>query len=81
MGDLRNKLRHHGMLATSNSWRRHWWRHHPAWSARQSGGAPQHIAAPAVLLAGLLFALLDAWRRIGETSIAVWRYWRVWPLG
>lgn len=91
MGDLRNNLRHHGMLATSGSWRRHWPIARTAGQTIAKDGqgrdAVGHATsrAPTIPLAGLLLALLDAWRRIGQASMAHWLQWqqfqqlRFWP--
>lgn len=68
MGDLHNRLRHHGMVATSGSWRRHW--------TRPTGHQPLRISATAL---GLLAAWLrDAAALSHGAHRAMWLPWAIW---
>lgn len=70
MGDMRNSLRHLGMLATSQSWRRHWW---PQWQQQAMPSRPARAPAAGGLLATLLLSLADWWQGMALATLAFWR--------
>lgn len=68
MGDLHNRLRHHGMLATSGSWRRHW--------TQPTGHQPLRISTTALRL--LAAWLRDAGALSHGAHRAIWLPWAIW---